>query len=433
MKRPPVLTIEVKIKIKDSPYIILIMSIKIQLKLNRKKFFRVIAVLFPFFLIFLSEALQISYKELSGILKAFAAVYMIFYSMLSLKYPSSLLLLLLLFIPVFGYGIFNSFNINAAIPEGIRYLFPVVVLFYGYSIRSHFTILLKALILFVIFNDFVQIINYINWIRGVDQWFYQYLPNGERYYHSSTGIIRATGIVVFFAIFGFMNLMAFFLTKKFYTGKRKRLILTIFAISIFLSFSYKTIGTFLLLLFLEVKNKLKFFKIAFLVFIIAIITMPSTLVSMGESLSMRIQQYITVGDSARSESYRVMFYEMANFNMFGRGIGSFGGPESVRYNSPFYDEVNFDWYKTTNLKTTDTYYPHLFVELGAVGGLVYLLLILSPIFMKWPKNKFHIVFIIYFSLFFDSLFSFSLNNIAFLMVSLLLIFPMYYFDFEKKI
>ena len=148
MKRPPVLTIEVKIKIKDSPYIILIMSIKIQLKLNRKKFFRVIAVLFPFFLIFLSEALQISYKELSGILKAFAAVYMIFYSMLSLKYPSSLLLLLLLFIPVFGYGIFNSFNINAAIPEGIRYLFPVVVLFYGYSIRSHFTILLKALILY---------------------------------------------------------------------------------------------------------------------------------------------------------------------------------------------------------------------------------------------------------------------------------------------
>jgi hypothetical protein len=406
------------------------MSIKIQLKKNNTTLSRIVIVLFPFFIIFLSEILQISYKEFSSLLKIIALGYMVFYSIFSLKYSNILLFFSLLFIPIFTYGIFNSFNFNAAINEGVRYLFPVVVLFYSYSIRNHFKLLLTVLIAFTLINDAIQLINYINWIRGVDQWFYYYGVNGMRDFHTSSGIIRATGIVVFFGLFGFLNLIGFFLTKHFYIGKHKKLILVIFAISIFLSFSYKTIGTFLLLAFLQYKNKLKFFRVVLVIYIVAQLLIPSILMKMWGSLILRIQQYITVADSARSESYRVMFSEFANFNLFGRGIGAFGGPESVNYNSPFYDEVSFNWYKTTNLNTTDTYYPHLFVELGLVGGVFYLLLILSPIFMKWPKSKLYIVFVIYFSLLFDSLFSFSLNNIAFAMISLVFIYPLYYFNFE---
>ena len=62
---------------------------------------------------------------------------------------------------------------------------------------------------------------------------------------------------------------------------------------------------------------------------------------MGESVVFRVEQYITKGDSARAESYRVMFDDLADFNLFGRGIGSFGGPSSVTYNSPVYPDTNF--------------------------------------------------------------------------------------------
>ena len=86
-----------------------------------------------------------------------------------------------------------------------------------------------------------------------------------------------------------------------------------------------------------------------------------------------------------------MFDDLADFNLFGRGIGSFGGPSSVTYNSPVYPDTNFNWYYTIDLKTTDTFFPHLFVEVGFIGGLLYLLIILSPIFFRWPKDKFEIV------------------------------------------
>ena len=153
---------------------------------------------------------------------------------------------------------------------------------------------------------------------------------------------------------------------------------------------------------------------------------------MGENFSYRITEYVTEGNSARAESYRVMFTELSHFNLFGRGVGSFGGPSSVSYNSPVYKDVNFNWYFTTNLATTDTYYPHLFVEMGLIGGLLYLIVILSPLFfIKWKMDKFKIVFIIYFALFFDSLFSYSLNNIAFLVASLIFIYPIYYIDNNK--
>ncbi|WP_158655209.1 hypothetical protein [Flavivirga eckloniae] len=168
-------------------------------------------------------------------------------------------------------------------------------------------------------------------------------------------------------------------------------------------------------------------------FIVAIIAIPNTIVSMGESFSYRIKEYVTEGNSARAESYRVMFSDFSDFNLFGRGVGSFGGPSSVSYNSPVYQEVNFNWYVTTNLATTDTYYPHLFVETGIIGGLLYIFILLSPMLLKWKTDKFKIVFIIYFALFIDSLFSYSLNNIAFLAVSLTFIYPIYYMNDDNKV
>lgn len=403
----------------------------VNLRTPVKDIFSNILMLLPFVIILISEILLPIVPPLSSILKVVAVLYMFLYAFMGLKFHGSFLILLGLFLPFFIYGILHSFSINAALSEGFRYLFPFAVLMYGYTIRRHFKFLLSVFIIFVLINDFWQIVNYVNWLRGVTQWFYSTDLYGNRYFNASSGIIRASGIVGFFGLHGFINLIAFFLARKYYHGKRKKLLLSIFLISLFLSFSYKTIGTLLVLLFIQYKNKLRFFQIVGGLFIIALIAIPKVLASMGESIVLRVEQYITEGDSARAESYRVMIEEAADFNLFGRGVGSFGGPASVTYNSPVYSEYRFNWFDFPDLPTTDTYFPHLFVEMGIIGGLLYLLVIMAPFALSWKRDKFEIVFALYFALFFDALFSYSLNNIAFLIFSLGFLYPLYFYKEEE--
>ena len=410
------------------------MNIKIvNLRTPLKDIFSKILILLPFVIILISEILLPIVPPLSSVFKVFAVLYMFLYAFLGMKFHGSFLLLLGLFLPFFIYGILHSFNINAALSEGFRYLFPFAVLMYSYTIRRHFKFLLSAFIIFVLINDFWQIVNYFHWMRGVLQWFYSTDLYGNRYVNESSGIIRATGVVGFFGLHGFLNLIAFFLVKKYYHGKHKTILLAILLASLFLSFSYKTIGSFLVLLFIQYKNKIRFFQVVGSLIIIAIILMPKVMVSMGESIVLRVEQYITEGDSARAESYRVMWEEVADFNLFGRGVGSFGGPESVTYNSPIYGEHRFNWFDFPDLPTTDTYFPHLFVEMGIIGGLLYLFVIMAPFALSWRRDKFELIFAFYFALFFDSLFSYSLNNMAFLMFSLVFLYPLYFYKVEENI
>lgn len=389
-------------------------------------------ILLPFVIIFISEILLPIVPSVSSIFKAVAVLYMFTYTFMGLKFHRSFMLLFGLFLPFFVYGIFHSFNLNAALSEGFRYLFPIATLLYSYSIRRHFKLLLSAFIVFVLINDFYQIVNYVNWLRGVTQWFYSTDLYGNRYYNASSGIIRATGIVGFFGLFGFINLIAFFLVRQYYNGKHKVLLQTIFLVSLFLSFSYKTIGTLLVLLFIQYKNKIKFFQVIGILFVIALVAIPKVLTSMGESIVLRVEQYITEGDSARAESYRVMFSEILEPNLFGTGIGSFGGPASVTYNSPVYSKHQFNWFDFPDLPTTDTFFPHLIVEMGIIGGFMYLLLLFAPLALPWSRNKFQMVVVIYLALFFDALFSYALNNIAFLMVSIVFLYPLFFYEESEK-
>lgn len=390
----------------------------------RKKHINNFLILLPFLMVFLGEMLQISFKDTSSKIKILSAIYMILYVFINKKTNINLTLSLALFLPVFIYGIVHSFSIKAALSDGVRYLFPILVIFYSYSIRKHYKLLFKSLIIFVLINDLWQIINYINWIRGVDQWFYHiHEPSGYRYFNQVSGIIRATGIVVFFGLFGFLNGVSFFIIYKYYKGKYKKFLLTLTFISMLLSFSYKVIGPFLLVLFFTSKNKVKLIIGLLIAFVSAIIIIPKQMANIIESIVLRLQLYIFEGNSARAESYRVMMNDMLHLNLFGRGIGSFGGPASTMYNSPVYKQVNYNWFDTPGLTTTDTFYPHLFVELGLIGGLLYILILLVPIINKVPLRKITIVYIIYFLLFFDAIFSFSLNNIAYLMMSIVFIYP----------
>lgn len=412
------------------------MQIELATTENKKRsYLRNAIILLPFILIIISEILMYVRSDMSSPLKIAAVFYMIVYALLKLKYHGGFIFTALCFIPFFIYGIFHSFSIEAAIEESIRYLFPISVLMYSYAIRKDFQFLLVCFIIFVLINDFWQIINYINWMRGERQWFYRYNAYWNTWGPNITGgVIRATGIVGFFGLFGFLNLIAFFLTKKYYQGKGKAILLIIFVVSMFLSFSYKTLGTFLVLIFIEMKNKLRILLYVLGIFVVAFLTMPKLVLTMEKNARYRIVEYVLEGNSARGDSYRVMFEEIGHGNLFGRGIGSFGGPSSVSYNSPVYKEVKFNWYTTPELTTTDTYYPHLFVEMGLIGGLFYMFIILSPlIFLRWPKEKFKIAFVIYFALLFDALFSYALNNIAYLILSLIFIYPIYYYNEKPKI
>lgn len=391
-------------------------------------------VMIPFLLVYAGTVFQTTHQEITTISKILSFLYMLCYVGLQRRLPRLLFYITLVFIPLLIYGIFNSWLLKAGISDGIRYLFPIAVLFYSYAIREYFPLLLNFVILFVLLNFLVQIVNYINWVRGVDQWFYYTTSTGYRYFNATAGIIRATGTVVFFGFLGFLNMIAFFLIKFYYKGKFKTILLGICLFMLLASFSYKAFGPFLIILLVYYyKNLLKFVTGLIIGGIILFLTLPERVAAFVDNLILRIQLYITQGNSARSESYRVMWNEIFNGNWFGRGVGTFGGPASIEYNSWFYNLVGFDWFdaKWLQLTTTDTYPPHAFVELGIIGGTIYFILLMTPLFQKYVTKSFLVVSAIYFCLFFDMLFSFSLNNLDYLMFSLVFIYPILHYK-EKQ-
>src|SRR5690606_25568802 len=116
---------------------------------------------------------------------------------------------------------------------------------------------------------------------------------------------------------GFLNLVAYFLTKQFYYGKRKKLLLILFVLGIFSSLSFKAIGAFVFLLFLLSEYKGKILTgIVFLSLIILVI-FPKKVTTFIDEFSIRIESYVTEGNSARAESYRVMFRDIADFRLIG--------------------------------------------------------------------------------------------------------------------
>jgi hypothetical protein len=370
-------------------------------------------------------------KTLGTLIKFSGFGFMVFYSLLQLRFNKNLVIATSLFIPFLIYGVLNSFDIRAGISDGLRYLFPIIILFYSYAIKKQFPILLKFVVAFVILNFLVQIVNYLNWLRGIDQWFY-YEINGKVYYNRVAGIIRGTGVVVFFGFFGFLNLISFFLITNYYHGRFKKTLLAIAVFGILGSMSYKTIGTFLLVLFVYYyKHFIKVISALSILVSVVFFSFAEKGILFLESFYLRISLYVTGSKTARSESYRVMIEEITDFNLFGKGVGVFGGPASIKYNSPYYFEKSFKWYDAEwlNLVTTDTFYPHPFVELGVIGAIVYLSVLCVPLMRKKITKNWVFTALIFFAIFFDAIFSFSLNNPEFLMFSLVFAYPiLHYYD-----
>ncbi len=382
-------------------------------------------ILVPFVIVYVGALIRIPYPQLNSVLKFSAFIYMVLYVLTHGKIPGKLFFFILVFLPFFLYGIVHSFNYLAAMEEGIRYLLPPVVLMYGYAIRHYFPLLIRFVIIFIIINFLVQIYNYIGWYRGKTLWYYHHI--GKFYFAPMTlGMLRGTGFISNFALYGYVNLVAFVLIWKYYAGKYKRFLLLISLSGLILSLSYKTIGTAFIVFFLYYYKKIYKYILYLIVLIIVFFVWKREIGNkIVSDIRFRIQAYVTGSKSARADSYRVMFQRISKPDLFGSGIGTFGGPASIKYHSPYYKKFDYHWYDMSwaNLKTTDTYPPHPFVELGLIGGLAYFLMLLSPLYRrKLPLS----VLIIYFALFVDMLFSFSLNNLEYLMFSLVFIYPIYY-------
>lgn len=372
-------------------------------------------------------------KDLGTLIKFSAFGYMIAYTIIKLRFNRNLIIALSVFVPFLIYGIAISFNIKAGISDGLRYLFPIIILFYSYSIKNRFPILLKFVVVFVLINFLTQIVNYANWIRGVEQWFY-YKRDGYTSFSQVAGILRGTGVVVFFGFYGFLNLVSYVIISKYYKGKYKIWLLGITIFGILASMSYKTIGTFLVILLIyHYKHFVKILSLLAALAMLIFVAFAKEGLFFLENFMLRINLYITGSKTARSDSYRVMMEEIADFNLFGRGVGIFGGPASIKYDSPFYFEKSYKWYDAEwlNLVTTDTFYPHPFVELGIIGGFIYLSVLCVPLLRKKITKRWSIVALIYFAIFFDALFSFALNNPEYLMYSLVFTYPILHY-YEQK-
>lgn len=403
------------------------------MKLTLKKDidYRPFFVLVPFILIFGGTIFQnTDLAEITSKTKILAFFYMIAYVVYQRKIEVNLLLISILFFPFWLHALFNNpYNFDAAVGDGIRYLFPIVTLFYSYSIRNYFPLLLKFIVFFIVVNFLVQLFNYFFWLQGAkDQWFYYTMPDGARWGNSTAGILRATGSVVLFALYGFLSLVGFFIIQKYYHHKYKKLLLALCLFGLFMSFSYKAIGAFaVILIFYYYKKLYKIFIYVALGMVALYFSYPKMINNIVKDTTLRMSLYVTEGNSARSESYRVMIDEIKNGNWFGKGAGVFGGPASTEFNSPYYQEVGYNWYDAAwmGLKTTDTYPPHPFVELGTIGAIVYFLLLFVPLIKPKITQNYKMVLIIYFCLMTDMLVSFSLNNLEYLFFSLVFVYPIF--------
>lgn len=404
------------------------------LSLKKENILSSILVLIPFFLIFGGTVFQnTSFSNITSVSKMAAFFYMIIYVIIHQKLSVNLLFFTALFLPFWLYALFNNpYSQEAAYADGIRYLFPIATLYYSFAIRKHLPLLMKFVVAFILLNFVVQLSNYFFWLMGAkDQWFYYTMRGGVRWANMTAGFLRATGTVVFFSLFGFINLVAFFLIHKYYTKKYKLVLLAICVLGLFLSFSYKGIGAFgVVLAFYYYKQIFKVLGYILIGFLLVYITVPDKINRFAQDITLRVSLYITEGNSARGESYRVMMEEIKGGNWLGRGAGVFGGPASTEFNSPYYQKVNFNWYDAgwMELKTTDTYPPHAFVELGTIGALLYFLLLLSPLIKTRFNSNYKLALVIYFCLMSDMMVSFSLNNLEYLFFSLVFIYPILYYN-----
>jgi hypothetical protein len=354
----------------------------------------------PLVLILLSLLLDKDYILISRLLKMISFIGIIAQVFIYKNKSVFIYFGIFLFFYLLFLTFYNNIYLYQALEDGFRYFIPISALVYGSIISKYKKEIIIILLSFIILNDLFQVMSFL--IKPL------LFPNYS--YH----LYRAKGLLSFFDFFGFINLIGVIILNEFkYKFKFRYLLLILFLLSIFWSISYKMILITVLYLFLRNIKLLSVFLLVTPILYFYRTTFVNDIV-------IRMNRYILVLDSTRAESYRIIFNNFSDFLLLGKGPGVFGGPASTKYNSYFYKLYNFDWHYSYGMSTNDSYYPHLFVELGFVIALLYLFIIfVTPTILT--KGKI-ISIIIILVLAINSIFTFSLNSFDYCFFSLILVF-----------
>jgi len=371
---------------------------------------RSILVFIALSMFFVSELLLVLGSSSSIVFKLIG-LFILIGIILTARYIHKISIILIPLFVILIYNFYTALNYNAASEELLRFLLPIIIILSLYA-NLNLKTLARLLIYLVISNDFFQVFYYVSYFLNFPL---LYEPRIEYSY-----ILRAEGWVGFFSLFGFLNFCGYLLVSKGDFPKERKY-KNIFLAFMFLSTSLKVIiGYFVYLLMISDLKKIRLeFVIVITLAIISIIAFGGFVDDYGNIITSKLNFYIFEGNSARSESYRVLYAEIMRGNLFGAGLGSFGGPASTAYDSVMYYNYNFDWFGLEGqLSTTDTFYPHLFIELGIFGGLLYL-----AFFIFYGYENYNILWfslVVVFIL--DNVMSFSMLSPPYVMAALISLF-----------
>ncbi|MEN8515180.1 hypothetical protein [Burkholderia sp. RS02] len=310
-------------------------------------------------------------------------------------------------------GMLLSFNVHAGIEELVRFLFPVAITVAIFPYRDRLDVLVKTFIGVVVSNDLFQLYFYVSYAVGLPLFMPVRIDSGL--------FLRAQGWMGFFSEFSFINFCAFLLCRFHFQNSSRLKWSWVFLLFSLLGFSFKMyVAVILYPVFLGWRD-IRVWAVSLLAMLAGTLFLLIGLFDSFVRVAMaKLSFYILSGNSARAESYRVMFESLLNGNLLGEGLGSFGGPASVKYNSPLYQTYHFNWYGLDGvLKTTDTFYPHLFVEMGLFGAILWLAFML---FYGQSRRKNMIWMYVVLAFCFDNLFSMAFLSPSYVFSALLMMY-----------
>jgi len=276
--------------------------------------------------------------------------------------------LLLPLLLVLCVSLIKSFNVNAGLEELFRFLSPVTITIALFAYRDRLAIIVVTFLGVVITNDLAQCYFYLAYVA--------HLPSFMPYRIDSGLFLRAQGWIGFFSEFSFMNFCAFLLYRWLRPATSSKVMKSVFILFSLLGFSFKIFATWAIYPFLIGRKGIKAWVcIGLGLSLTAFVVVNGYVDSLLDVGATKLSFYVIDGNSARAESYRVMAESLESGNFAGEGLGAFGGPASIAFNSPTYAKYHFDWFGLS-LATTDTFYPHLVVETGVVGAILWMAMML---------------------------------------------------------
>lgn len=293
-----------------------------------------------------------------------------------------LIVYLAVFMPYAAYLVLISFNIEAALGALVKDIVPIVFIMFGYVYRTHAHQILKILVCLALFNNLFQII-LIYPLQLLDLL-------GGRIPFPGSPFFRASGVLDV-AAYEYLNFIGA-ITCLIYNRQFKAKLFLSFIFFGLLAFQAKSIPVFLLLFLVgiwryKVASTL-ILAVSFVGFIsLFLLSVNNGILSelggyVDTLFSDRFERYISYSDSVRTISYNAAFNELGNGNIFGTGLGMFGGPQATIFQSPLYIQY---MPQDSQLITSDTYYPHVLVEWGLLGFIVFFTHIFLPLFYKFKS------------------------------------------------